>query len=946
MKCHNLFTIHKAGAALHACAIALALIAATPIAARAEDDYWAEQKKLRMVDPAIDAEGPFCYLSKPSTCLAVPASKRGVQVTFDGAFWAGGAELCFLYGQPPRPVMVRQKEFLDGWMPIVRFGWKDAAIAYSIEAFVNTLDADPLSTSILFVKLTARNTSASETLPAHVASATRYFCEDHRFAGLKQFPFSPDWTYEMTEDALIRGGKIALFYPQGARQEAVPGVAYSAPFQGRDFSITERAEVGLAWFEPRLAPGEEREFIFKMPVAPIPLSEPALAEAIRSANYETQRLRTIALWMKSYAPAAIYSIPEPKVEQAMRANYAYILEAIWQRDGNWMQGVNKFQYRGFWLRDAAYIIRAHEVLGRHDLAARLLEVYPKFQKSDGLFMSQEGQMDGFGQALYALGQHAFIAGDRAYAERIYPMIPPAVDWLRRARAADPMHLMPATHVADNELLTGHYTGHNFWALLGLRTAIRLAELTSHLDDARALRAEYEDFHAAFMKKLGEVCGAAGAIPPGIDAEGGQDWGNLIGLYPSEVLDPADPRVGATLEKVHREKYKEGVMTYLWGLHQYLTVKATQNHVVRGEQEQAVRDLYAILLHTGSTHEMFEWQAVPWGHRDVTYNYPPHGWGSAMLTLLLRNMLVMERGGEGGLGPREIHLFSAISPEWAAPGREIRLENAPTECGPLDASLRFSEGGAVLEIESHFRETPSAIVVHIPYFVKLESAKSETIPYGRLGDALMYPPDVRRVELKWTRREGVEPLSFERAVAEYRHEYARRYADYKAAGGETVAIEAPAILSPAERARQFRELYDFQNAGLAVGCRVTASSPSEPGHPPEFAVDGDSRDKDASSWWVGPPAPQWIQLDLGSARNISAVRVYPYWDGERAYQYFVETSADGREWQRVGDRSANKLAATAAGDLFEFAPNLVRYVRVTMLHNTANTSFHLVEVRVF
>ena len=47
-----------------------------------------------------------------------------------------------------------------------------------------------------------------------------------------------------------------------------------------------------------------------------------------------------------------------------------------------------------------------------------------------------------------------------------------------------------------------------------------------------------------------------------------------------------------------------------------------------------------------------------------------------------------------------------------------------------------------------------------------------------------------------------------------------------------------------------------------------------------------------------------------------------------------------------DMSANTKPAVATGDMHKFAPADARYVRITMLKNSANPGVHLVEFRVF
>jgi hypothetical protein len=897
-----------------------------------------------MVDPAIDASGPFAYLSKPSTTIGVKAGPEASQITFDGAIYTGYAELCFVYGHPLRPVMVRQKQLLEGWMPIVQYGWHDGAVDMHLEAFGATLDDNPTSTTVNFVQISLKN-HGSQPTTASFAAAIRFSGEDHRCEAMRSLPFSPEWRYEMTEDCILREDSVICIFPGGAKREAVPGVDYTTPFRGRQHNVSERSEVCLARYAVELAPGASQRLTFKMPLVPVARDDREQLEAIRAASYDRYRQRTIDFWRTELAKGAQIHIPEKKVVDMHRASLVYDLIAIDEEDGQWVQKVNEFQYDRFWLRDGAYIIRTYDLLGHHETAARCLEHFLAYQRPDGLFLSQGGQLDGFGQALFALGQHYVMTGDLDFARQVYKHIPPAIAWLKQARAADEYHLMPPTHARDNENIEGRYTGHNFWALLGLRMAVILARATGHDDDAKVFLAEYEDFHQALMKRLDEVCGPDGYIPPGLDVEGGNDWGNLLGVYPTEVLEPLDLRVTTTLAKMHREKYEEGIMTYDRWLHHYLTTNVTQTHVVRGEQLQAITDFYHLLLHTGSTHEGFEFSVLPWQDRDSGRNYPPHGWCAAKLNALLRNMLVQERGGRGGLEARELHLFSVISPAWAIPGEEVSIRNAPTEMGPISATLSFTAGGATLLLETRLRQPPRNIVLHVPSFVTLTGFETDARETSIEDHAIVMSPDVSRATLTWARN-PVAPISYASVVEDYRREYARRYAAYLSGGGKPASIEAPELLTPERREELFKERWGPNVVGIAVGRPVTVSGGTEPGHPPELAVDGNAGDRNGSSWWAGPPTPRYLQIDLEAPTRIDTVQVFPYWDGQRYYQYTVELSRDGQDWIRVVDMSDNTRPSTEAGHLHSFPPVEARYVRVNMLHNSANQSVHLVEVRVF
>ena len=269
----------------------------------------------------------------------------------------------------------------------------------------------------------------------------------------------------------------------------------------------------------------------------------------------------------------------------------------------------------------------------------------------------------------------------------------------------------------------------------------------------------------------------GVLPPSLDAGKwrGTDWGNLLSVVPEPVLNPWDPRVTATL-RYTQARYQEGIMTYSEPddgtfLHHYLTIKNTLTELVRGEQEQAMREFYAELLHTSSTHAGFEYASRPWGSRDFEGNIAPHNWFAADYRNLLRNMLVREDNGD-------LHLLSAVSPEWIGAGKTIRVTNAPTYFGTVSFTLAMPHaGGATLHIQSDFDSPPHALVVHLPWFLKGTTVVADGRPVAAVLDhgraVVSLPADTRVVQLRWSRRLPVR-MSFDRTVSSYEVEYRRRY----------------------------------------------------------------------------------------------------------------------------------------------------------------------------
>ncbi|MCY2931507.1 MAG: GDSL-type esterase/lipase family protein [Planctomycetota bacterium] len=131
--------------------------------------------------------------------------------------------------------------------------------------------------------------------------------------------------------------------------------------------------------------------------------------------------------------------------------------------------------------------------------------------------------------------------------------------------------------------------------------------------------------------------------------------------------------------------------------------------------------------------------------------------------------------------------------------------------------------------------------------------------------------------------------------------------------------------------------------LALKKPVVVEGDSQGENVPAKAVDGVPTNE---SGWHSSKTPSRLRVDLGKSYTIDRVAVYTFYDAVRYYQYTVEASADGEAWKQVVDMSKNTAISTAGGSEHCFAPTAARYVRVTMLKNSANIGKHLNEVMVF
>lgn len=752
----------------------------------------------QMVSPEIDREpGPFSYFSQATDELGLPYAEAGTEITPEGSLYTGYGELFFLVGPEQSPITARVRTLEDGYLPIYSYTVSHLGIDYHFMVFSAALGKGELGEQIAnFVRITVKN-PGSGSRAAFLTSAFRYqgpqttekSSGDNRFirpippSGPGQFDqpgeaFSKDWVYSSQGRAFLRNGRVVYLFPR----EPEPQLALTLhtnynrlhPLEAAKLDITPETPTETAFYTVLLKPGESRNLDFEMPLEPVRPDAPELAR-IESTSLDEAHVAVANYWRGLVNRGMKIELPEQKVIDTFRASLVYDLMAL-RRDGSQtVQTVNLFQYHRFYLRDAADMVRMYDATGYSDIAENVLGMFLAVQQPDGNFLSQPGQYDGWGEALWAFGEHYRRTHDREFARLVYPRVARAVNWLQEACANDPLHVMPVSEVRDNEYVDAHLTGYNFLALDGLKSAIEVAQAAGEEEAARQWQAELDDYRSRFFSILDRAVQANnGSFPPALDAQGwqGTDWGNLLSLTPEPLFDAFDARVTATLQR-SQASYQEGIATYREPddgvfLHHYLTIKNTLTELERGEQHQAIREFYAELLHTSSTHAGFEYAIRPWGTREFEGNLAPHGWFAADYRNLLRNMLVREQGDT-------LHLLSAVSPEWIGVGKRIRVADAPTIFGPLDFTLEMAANdSAVLRIDAKFNAPPRAIVVQLPWFMTVNAATADGVPVTVRGGSVSLLPGVKELRLRWHRVAGAPGMSYQRTVESYKAEYRRRY----------------------------------------------------------------------------------------------------------------------------------------------------------------------------
>ncbi len=731
---------------------------------------------------------PFTWAAYPTTEIGIADARLGTEITPTGSLFTGYGELILEIGANAHRVCAPIRTLAHGFLPVIHYHFYDHSVRYGVTLFSWALSPrEPDRHPINFIRIKAFN-FANTSATSHLTVAFRYGGGKHCFPrpSITAVPgkyfqpgvhFNPHWTYGFHSGLAIRSGKVVFTFPTETNPQLLlaHGKAYSHP---QKLAITALTPALMVRYAVHLKAGQQMELNFKMPVQPIATTNPVALRRLRQLTL-SKALGDCRTWWRRQIRAKglqLY-LPEKKVVNTFRASEMYLMLARdrWpaKRPGGrsiYVQTVNKLQYHAFWLRDGSYMIRAYDLTGHANRAAQCLNFILDQQKPNGNFISQPGEHDGWGEALWAIGQHYQLTGNLHFARRVFPHIQRAVTWLAKARRRDPLHLIPGGKPFDDEFPNGtwaHITGDNFYALDGLHEAILLADALGHTATATAWRQEYRDYHHVLFQRLRKIGRSDGDyMPPGLGVEGGHDWGNMLALYPHELLLPNDPLVTGTLQHTLRE-YAEGLMTYGVQLHDYLGMNNTETWIIRGQQRSVLRDLYAILVHTSATQAGWECGPPAWSTRNYGGDLAPHGWFAADYIAVVRNMLI--RGQHNTL-----QLLSVLSPKWTQPGDILSLQNAPTRFGPLNLWSVFTANGMVLHIHADFRKPPAQICLHIPWYVSPIGATADGHAVKISGRSLILPVNVRRVYMYWQRAGNLRNWSYCAFVKRFEHAWRSRY----------------------------------------------------------------------------------------------------------------------------------------------------------------------------
>lgn len=377
-----------------------------------------------------------------------------------------------------------------------------------------------------------------------------------------------------------------------------------------------------------------------------------------------------------------------------------------------------YTYRRFWFRDAAFIIHALLCTGFTQRAKRAIDCFPSRQKPSGYFLSQDGEWDSNGEALWIIRRFCELTG-----EKPSPAWLTAVDkgglWISRKRLSAELFsphagLLPPGFSAEHFGPNDYYYWDNFWGIAGLEAVAYLEERYRDKNRAKDFSREAQGYLKCVEHSLTCAYQRLGtkAMPAApyrrMDSAA---IGSLAAGYPLQIFKGNDIRLLETVEYLLKNCSVENGffhdMTHS-GINPYLTLHIAQVLLRAGDRRYW--DLLSAAAHLASATGQWP-EAIHPRTKGGCMGDGQHVWASAEWVLLLRNCFVREEGDR-------LILCSGIPFLWLQQDKEINFGPALTSFGKVSLAIKPLKDKIIISWDPQWFENPPAMEISIPGLPKI------------------------------------------------------------------------------------------------------------------------------------------------------------------------------------------------------------------------------------
>jgi hypothetical protein len=643
----------------------------------------------------------------PTAALFWPGLPRSFLVDPDGALQNGLWRVRFeiaaggVNAAPPLRIAYEQR-----WNPVVRWTrWSDG-VRWDFEAVAFPARGERDSVLAVSVEVVSTNTASAP-------------CETRLEAVMDA---GPNGQRFVAPDGDTPAAHLLEWAASGARDSSC-GVA---SVRGDGASAGETAS---------LRAGERRTTTFVLSSHAMRRAD---LEACARTPHAVRADQVREFWRGAVDRGTQFALGDPETEDAVRAAKVVLLGCRERNGDRWLPIGGPFQYRDTWIRDGARMIEALAVTGETAEARQLADGLAALQWPQGAFLTQRGQLDGTGQALWAFEQAALRPEPAPNVADLASRALRSCQWVEAQRNVGRSTgwpfgaMLPFADPRDGELARAQLVGNDLWMLAGYRAAARLCGAAGRPADSARIEAARLTYANDIANALART--HSPDVPPCWQGNG-RDWGNLAAAWPTGALSAADARCERLARRVWAPVGGAGFVCYgdPDSLQSYVGADLGV-WAMLADRARSADSVRAALLHwrdaTGAGAEIFSRST-----RDFGANLPPHPTSAAALLTLVRDAIVFDDGDT-------LELTLGAPKRW---WRNGRIERAPTRWGTIDVT--FAEAGN----HAHWTWTrvPVWTELRVSPGTVLAAAPVPPLTRGRNAHFLLAPPGTSAADAELT-----------------------------------------------------------------------------------------------------------------------------------------------------------------------------------------------------
>jgi|GEM_PF-121987 len=642
----------------------------------------------------------------------------------------GGHRLTYKFNFPSNP---DSRRIEDECLPIIHTQWERNGIKYTQTAFATRLapgslgfpDMQADDTTVLMMRISVENVTSDEQPAAVVLGLS---------ADGKTLPL------------VEREG---LIYAKTG-QENLLRAAYHVRTEAN--VTTEKGQI--VW-SGDLPAGESAHLVLKIPF--ITLDRPEEIDRLRDLSFEGEFQRVKSFWANLADASAQIRTPVPEINRFYRAHVSHLFINCGREVGadRLAARVGSFSY-GVFGNESCMMITDLDRRGFHADAERCLETFLHYQGTvalpgdystkDGVFNGANGWESGgynqhHGWILWAMGEHYWYSGDKAWLQRNAPKLLKACNWISRERSRT-KNFDGARSIERGLLPPGSledigdwrvWMSNNVFSWWGMDSIARALADINH-PEAAALQAEADAYRRDILSAFREASVRAPLVPlrdgswiPQIPSEvhrRGRTFGWItvtlegsIYLLRTGLIAPDDPMAVNIMQDFEDNLYLSDRYGYSWTKHgaqwfsrggismQPNLLCSPHPYLMRDEIKHYLRAYFNAFAscYYPDTQMMCEHPLPDLGDfRGDHYKSSDE----SNSTYWLRMMFIDDERGD------DLRLGMAIPRAWLADGCQPQIERSATHFGPM--SLRFisqaADGKITAQIDPPKRRAPNRILL--------------------------------------------------------------------------------------------------------------------------------------------------------------------------------------------------------------------------------------------